>query len=208
MAAGHDAHVTSDEAYVLTGYVAGYLWKPPERGRAAYLPTAVVTVSDCLTDFLPTDQDALVAPWHPDFPDATRASTAASAGTVRVLSMSVPVSAAPGLAAMIEGWIGDDPHPIRRNLASPVPARPGRIRGFEVLGFEAGRFHSWLCYDLLGDAVDTLGIHPNEQGLLTTLPEARQIANRANGNRGTPDGTPEDVTWFPALIIEYETGPR
>lgn len=118
--------------------------------------------------------------------------------TVHVPAMSVAAPAVPGLAAMIENWIGDHPHPIQVNLAQPAPTPPGIIQGFEVLGFEHGRFHSWLCYGLLEEAVDKLGIRADDHGLLATLLEARQVT----GNRGTHDGTPEDVTWFPALITE------
>ncbi|GAB2945548.1 hypothetical protein GCM10027280_38050 [Micromonospora polyrhachis] len=89
--------------------------------------------------------------------------------------------------------------------AQPVPTPPGIIQGIEVLGFDTGRFHSWLCYSLLGQAIDKLGIRANDRGLLTTLLEAQQVTDMANSNRGTYDGTPEDVTWFPALITEYDT---
>jgi hypothetical protein len=44
--------VTSDENYVLAGYVTGYHWKPPAQNWTKHLPAVVVSVSDCLTDFL------------------------------------------------------------------------------------------------------------------------------------------------------------
>jgi hypothetical protein len=190
---------------VLAGYVAGYRWRPPAQGWTRRLPTAVVSVSDCLTDFLPEDQDPLIAPWHTVLQGAVNASTTAPAGaeTAHVLAASVPASAVPATKAMIENWIGDYPHPIRINLAKPAPTPPGTIHGFEVLGFEHGRFHSWLCYGLLDQAIGTLGIHANDNGLLATLLEAQQVTDMANTNRGAHDGTPEDVTWFPALITEH-----
>lgn len=196
----------SDETYVAAGYAAGYQWKPPAQSWTKHLPAAVITVSDCLADFLPEDQEALTAPWHTTLQDAVRASMQAPAGaeSAHVLAISVPVSNVPGLAAMIASWIGDYPHPIQLNLAQLAPTPPGTVRGFEVLGFESGRFHSWLCYSLHSEALDKLGIRINDRGLLATLAEAQQVAAMANSNRGTHDGTPEEVTWFPALITEHD----
>ncbi len=118
--------------------------------------------------------------------------------------MSVPVTRATELATMIEKWIGDLPHPIRRNLAQPTAAPPGTIHGFEVLGFEAGRFHSWLCYRLDIQALDKLGVRPGNAGLLTTLNDALRVADMANSDHGAHDGTPEEITWFPSLITEHD----
>ncbi|MEU8075192.1 hypothetical protein AB0B31_07055 [Catellatospora citrea] len=195
--------MTSDETYVLAGYVAGYRWKPPAQSWTKHLPAAVVSVSECLTDFLPEDDDTITAPWHTTLQDAVSASHQAPAGAeaAHVLAVGIPASAVLGLAAMVKNWIGTCPHPILSNLTQPG-SPDGTVQGFEVLGFETGRFHSWLCYDLLGEAFDKLGIRTNDRGLLDTLAEARQVADMANSNRGTPEGTPEEVTWFPALIME------
>jgi hypothetical protein len=100
--------------------------------------------------------------------------------------------------------IGDLPHPIPMNLAEPAAAPPGTIHGFEVLGFDTGRFHSWLCYRLDLQALDKLGIRPGNAGLLTTLNDAVRVADMANSNHGAHDGTPEDVTWLPSLIAEHD----
>jgi hypothetical protein len=146
-------------------------------------------------------------PWHRSFGQAAYAvrHVPPNPRTAHVLSMSVPASWAPELATMIEKWIGDLPHPIQMNLAQPTAALPGRICGFEVLGFESGRFHSWLCYRLDARALGTLGIRPGDTGLLTTLNDALQVTEMANSNRGAHDGTPVEVTWFPSLITEHDT---
>ncbi|XVV15900.1 hypothetical protein ACQP2X_16580 [Actinoplanes sp. CA-131856] len=171
-------------SYVLAAFAVAKRWVPPSQPRAE-----VVTVSDCLAELLPFGDDPLIAPWHPIQPDVTP-----TAG--HVLAVSVPASQAGDVAGMVEGWIGDYPHPMLVNLARGTPPPAGRTLGFEVLGFEAGRFHSWLCYGLREQAT-------NEYGLLTSLAAARQVADRANSARGTVDGTPEEVTWFPARITGY-----
>jgi hypothetical protein len=204
--------VTDTETYVLAGFVAGPRWMPAEKDCTTDLPRVVPTVSDCLADFLPAEQgieawqQPLFEPWHRFLEHAANAVRHAPPNphTAHVLSMSVPATTATELATMIEKWIGDLPHPIRLNLAQPTAAPPGTIHGFEVLGFDTGRFHSWLCYRLDTQALDKLGIRPGNGGLLTTLNDALRVADMANSNHGTPDGTPEEVTWFPSLITEHD----
>ncbi|MFC8301610.1 hypothetical protein [Micromonospora orduensis] len=204
--------MTDVGSYVLAGFVAGFRWMPAREGWTADLPHAVPTVSDCLADFLPADQDIepwqqpLFAPWHRSLRQAATAVRHAPSGprTAHVLSMSVPTTEATGLTTVVEEWIGDLPHPIRMNLTHPSAAPPGAIHGFEVLGFIDGRFHSWLCYRLDTQALAKLGIRPGDAALLTTLDDAQRVADMANDNRGTHDGTPLDTTWFPALITEHD----
>ncbi|MGC4749185.1 hypothetical protein ACLQ28_26540 [Micromonospora sp. DT201] len=203
--------MTRTESYTLAGFVAGFRWIPAGQDWTADLPRVVPTVSDCLADFLPADRDIepwqqpLFEPWHRSFRHAANAvgHAPSDSRTAHVLSMSVVATVATELATMIEKWIGDLPHPIRMNLAQPVATPPGTILGFEVLGFGTGRFHSWLCYRLDTQTPDKLGIRPGSAALLTTLDDAQRVADLANDNRGTHDGTPEDVTWFPALITEH-----
>jgi hypothetical protein len=202
-----DAYVTSEETYLLAAFVAAIPWTPPAQDWAKHLPTPVITVSDCLAKFLPDGQDPLTEPWHHCLQDAIDAArhTPAASETVHVLAVSVPTSAASELVTMIDQWLDDYPHPIRLNLTRGVPTPTGTPQGFEVLGFESGRFHTWLCYGLHDQALDELNIHANSRGLLATLAEAQQVTEMGNTNRGAHDGTPTEVTWFPALITKHNT---
>ncbi|MFG3556639.1 hypothetical protein ACGGAQ_19880 [Micromonospora sp. NPDC047557] len=204
--------MTGAESYVLAGFVAGFRWMPGRKDWSADLPRAVPTVSDCLADFLPADQDIepwqqpLFAPWHRSLRQAANAVRHAPPDprTVHVLSMSVPTTAVAELMTVLEEWIDDLPHPIRMNLTQPTAAPLGTTHGFEVLGFIGGRFHSWLCYRLDTQALAKLGIRPGSAALLTTLDDAQRVADMANNNRGAHDGTPLDIIWFPALITEHD----
>ncbi|XVU28758.1 hypothetical protein ACQPZJ_17385 [Actinoplanes sp. CA-054009] len=182
--------------YVLAAYVAGSPWSPPAQPWTEDLPPEVVTVSDCLTELLPFGDDPLITPWHLTLADAS--STARSSPAAQVLAVSVPAADADALAGMVEDWIGDYPHPLPVNLARRIPAPAGRPLGFEVLGFDAGRFHSWLCYGLRDQATSA------QTGLLTSPAAAKRVAESANRARGTADGTPEDITWFPARITQHD----
>ncbi|MEU8213174.1 hypothetical protein AB0B85_28700 [Micromonospora sp. NPDC049044] len=111
---------------------------------------------------------------------------------------SVPTAA--DVAVMIEQWIGDVAHPISINVARACHRPAGTSLGFEILGFDMDRFRSWLCYGLIDTAIREPAIQPNEHGQLATLADAVRLADLANRGRGTPNGTPQDVTWFPTFI--------
>ncbi|MEV4348314.1 hypothetical protein AB0J83_27975 [Actinoplanes sp. NPDC049596] len=170
------------------------------------MPAEVATVSDCLAELPVFDTDPLTAPWHRSLQDAIETARNAPAGA-HVLAASMPTPGADGLAEMLEAWIGDYPHPILANLGHRVAPPSGWVLGFEVLGFEAGRFHSWLCYGLHEQAEDELAVQANQDGLLTSLADAQRIADAANNKRGTLNGTPEEVTWFPVRITQHDNRP-
>ncbi|SNY48047.1 hypothetical protein [Paractinoplanes atraurantiacus] len=177
-----------DEPYVLAGFVVGSRWVPPAQPWTEGLPTEVVTASDCLAELLPFGDDPLAAPWHLSLDDAI--DTARKAPGTHVLAVSVPAADADVVAETIQEWIGDHPHPVLVNLARRAVPPEVPVLGFEVLGFDAGRFHSWLCYGLRNEGT----------AALTEMADAKRVADLADHERGTPYGTPEDVTWFPVRI--------
>jgi hypothetical protein len=208
--ADHGSVPGDDETYRPAAFVAAHRWLPPTSYRAHGLPLEVVSVSECLTDFHPHDQEpAIVTPWHTSLDDAARAAgetAGCPGGPVHILGMSVPGSDVAGLLALIERVFGH-PHPILDNLSAGVaPSAAGGL-GFEVLGFDEGQFHSWLCYSLHRDAAAELGVSPGEHGLISTLADARLVAGMANRDRGTADGFAGDCTWFPALISQHDCFP-
>ncbi|WP_412538720.1 hypothetical protein R8Z50_23050 [Longispora sp. K20-0274] len=196
---GEDARMTSDDGFVLAGFVAAPRWLPPDAPWTALLPPSVVTVSDCLTDFVPADDDPLTAPWH--FELATALAAGRETGA-RALSMNLAAPEAEVFLTASGGWGPEEFHPLWRRLTQPVAAPTGAVLGFEVVGFEAGRLHSWLCNSLQRAARDSLGIAVNQVGLLETLEQARAVAAMANRDPGT-----EEVDWVAARIVEH-TGDR
>jgi hypothetical protein len=75
----------------------------------------------------------------------------------------------------------------------------GSPRGFEVLSYEYGLEHSWLCNSLEQEAFEQLGITPNEMGLLDTFEEASRVAEYVNRE----DVGAEPGLWLPWLIVQY-----
>lgn len=196
----------------------------------------VVSVSECVTDFHPHDRESMFDhPWHASLPDALDAAGSppvctpgpdpehvikrlwkrvtkrgaeetARLGAVHTLAMSVPAADAASLRTMMTQYIGDYPHPILVNLAEGAPPPAGHVLGFEVLGFDQGQFHTWLCYGLHRDVAKEFGIVANDRGLLGTLTEARLVADTANQGIWV-NGLAEEYTWFPVLITQHDRTP-
>lgn len=75
----------------------------------------------------------------------------------------------------------------------------GSPRGFEVLSYEYGLEHSWLCNSLEREAFEQLGITPNELGLLDTFENASRVVDYVNRD----DVGAEPGLWLPWMVVEY-----
>jgi preprotein translocase subunit SecA len=77
------------------------------------------------------------------------------------------------------------------------PEEGGNALGFEPLGFEATKFHSWLCHNAPDEAYKRFGIRPNRLGLIDDLYQARQV------NEFLLQTGAEPAIWEPWLLLEY-----
>ncbi|WP_226671103.1 hypothetical protein [Metabacillus litoralis] len=74
------------------------------------------------------------------------------------------------------------------------------IKGYEVLGFEFGKFHSYICNSLEKDYKKECSFSLNENGFISTLDMALDCCIYSNDEElGT-----EPVLWLPWVICEYE----
>lgn len=76
--------------------------------------------------------------------------------------------------------------------------RGGDVLGFEVLSYEYGIEHSWLCNGLEQIAHDRLGITPNSAGLIESADQATAVASMANTSTAVEPGL-----WLPWLLVRY-----
>ncbi len=86
-------------------------------------------------------------------------------------------------------------------LERGVPMEPGgEVLGFEVLSYEYGLEHSWLCNHLEEEARSVLRITPSlDTGLLDSYEEAAAVARYINeGDVGAEPGL-----WLPWQITRY-----
>ena len=83
------------------------------------------------------------------------------------------------------------------------PLRPdAKPLGFDVLGYENGGFHSWLCNGFETQVNEKLNIQAQTLGLLKTYGEAERIAEYCND---AANGA-EPVHWHPWLVTEIPNG--
>ena len=85
---------------------------------------------------------------------------------------------------------------IERNL----PLEPdGTVLGFEILSYEYGLEHSWLCNALERAAAERLDVIPNSRGFIGSYEEAASVAEYANREEiGAEPGL-----WLPWLVVRY-----
>ncbi|WP_456363492.1 hypothetical protein [Priestia aryabhattai] len=83
---------------------------------------------------------------------------------------------------------------------SMVEQKKSRFLGYEVLGYESGGFHSYLCNGLEKDFNQHFHFSLNNNGFIDSLEEANRYCKYSNQQEiGT-----EPVNWFPWAVFEYE----
>jgi hypothetical protein len=81
------------------------------------------------------------------------------------------------------------------------PAEAGSHLGFEPLGFEGTKFHSWLCHYAPDEVFKRFGIRPNQFGLMDKFEDARQV------NDYLLETGAEPAIWTPWLLLDYTPSP-
>ncbi|TCI23564.1 hypothetical protein [Exiguobacterium sp. SL-9] len=74
----------------------------------------------------------------------------------------------------------------------------GQFLGYEVLGYENGMFHSYLCNGLEKDFAEQFSFKLNKHGFVSTLEEAGRYCTYSNQE----DVETESVLWLPWAIFE------
>lgn len=89
---------------------------------------------------------------------------------------------------------------IRMAVKNRAPLDPqGHSLGFELLAFEYGLDHSWLCNRLEKEIDDKLHVRPNEHGFIQTFQDALLCSKYI----GSPDVGAEPGLWLPWLVVRY-----
>lgn len=76
-------------------------------------------------------------------------------------------------------------------------AEGGTLLGFEPLGYEATKFHSWLCHYAPNKMYERFGIRPNQFGLIDKFEDARRV------NEYLLQTGAEPAIWEPWSLIDY-----
>jgi hypothetical protein len=121
-----------------------------------------------------------------------------------VLAVGIAATDAPALLRdMADGGerpdVGGVAGRLDRREAFPRP-HSGRVRGFELVGYDAGLWHTWTCLGgLVDDVRQATGVRPGTWGLIQDEQEARRAAAwlTASGL-----GDPKVFLWVPALLVD------
>jgi hypothetical protein len=84
----------------------------------------------------------------------------------------------------------------RVELRVPL-ASSGEVLGFEPLGFEATKFHSWLCHNAPVDTFKKFGIGTNSNGFITKFDDALRVTRHLKSTGAEPG------IWEPWLVVKY-----
>lgn len=80
------------------------------------------------------------------------------------------------------------------------PSCGGVALGFDVLGWDHGAFHSYICNSLENDFASLLGVRPNRHGLFDAIEDARKCADYSN----LETTAAEPALWLPWLTLLYD----
>ncbi len=93
-----------------------------------------------------------------------------------------------------------DPGVYTSVMSGLPPDAYGDFLGFDILGYEFGGFHSYLCDTLQNDFHKELGIAPNQHGFFDTEDGAQRCAQFAATERSGE----KLVFWLPWRVMRYE----
>ena len=227
------------------GYFLTVPTRRPQHLSSTLLPAAIVSLSDCICDFIPS---AWAVEWA-DFSREERLYSASKFGlsegqldeviawTTRRIGQrqlgwpstffSLETArdfagrfllAGQGLAVYgiamhendLERFLSEEVPPSGQ--ATPgvfeavgsgmTPAPGGKVLGWEVLGYEDGWFHSWLCNGLEVEVAEELNVRPNDRGFISCSAEAAIVAEYC----GREEVGAEPAFWAAWQVREYSVG--
>ncbi|HEY1177266.1 MAG TPA: hypothetical protein VGF17_14010 [Phytomonospora sp.] len=152
------------------------------------LPSEITTMSECLVDAVPVPGHWARDPW---FAHAVAARAALHDGH-ELIEAAVPADLVTDLRVEMGEWTGATAFLSHAGPPSLAPL------GFELVGFDGGTWHSWLCLDGLTDDVDdATGVRPGRHGLIADEADARRAAEwlTASGL-----GDPKVRRWYPVRL--------
>jgi hypothetical protein len=119
---------------------------------------------------------------------------------VVLVGLGLERSLVPTLLAQLH----DDPNRgyglVERVNANAPLERGGKVLGYEPLGFEATKFHSWLCHNAPVEGHNRFGILPNSEGFIDSFADAVRITQDLKATGA------ETSIWEPWLVVQYGSG--
>jgi hypothetical protein len=89
---------------------------------------------------------------------------------------------------------------VHKNIKTQKILEKGKVLGYELLSTRDWSFpleDSWLCYNMVPEIQEKLGIKPNKEGFIDCYDDALIVADYMSKDK------PESILWMPWLVIEY-----
>jgi hypothetical protein len=191
-----------EPGYALAGYRVAPRADRQDWQDAALPSTGLVSLSDCLVDLMPVDPSGWDT-WFASPHEAEIAHDQAGKPGLGVLAVGFATADVPGLLADIAdgGWdtaAGSLPERLARN--ERFPHASGQRLGFELVGFDSGRWHTWTCLGgLVADVHQAIGVQPGQWGLIQDEQDAHRAAQWLTDS-GL--GDPKVFLWAAALLAD------
>lgn len=124
---------------------------------------------------------------------------------IRIISIGLPEHYKSDFLEDIELFSSKNPEPYgveKMLLQHHPPEKDGAKKvGYEVLGFDSGSFHSYLCNGLESDFRQHFNFSPNRYGLIDSIEEADRYSDYCNE---LSEEETESVLWLPWAIFEHK----
>ena len=124
---------------------------------------------------------------------------------IRIISIGLPERYKSDFLEDIELFSSKNPEPYgveKMLLQHHPPEKEGAKKvGYEVLGFDSGSFHSYLCNGLESDFRQHFNFSPNRYGLIDSIEEADRYSDYCNE---LSEEETESVLWLPWAIFEHK----
>ncbi|MEU4448676.1 hypothetical protein AB0K14_39910 [Actinosynnema sp. NPDC050801] len=182
--------------HVLAGYRVVSREARPDWQDQGLPEGPLVSMSDCVSTLVPADPDG----WDEWFGDPASAE-AARAGRqgLHVIEVGIAVRDVEALLADVaEGGWDAAAGSLPGRLARAEPVTGSGVLGFELVGYDSGGWHTWMCLGgLVDDVREATGVRPGRWGLVQDEQEARVAADwlTASGL-----GDPKVFFWVAARI--------
>ncbi len=179
----------STEPFVLLGYRHLAPFDRPAWMSKDALPSILISASHCLS---PDNEQAscfVVA-------DPSALSDVAPPGS-RVLAIALSASDCETLRSDIDPGFDECDRVLLTALEKGDDIR-GTTIGYDVLGYDNGQIHSWLCNGLEVDMYKRFGVLVGSTGLFPDLRQARIVSTYATGIAEETDA----AVWLPCALLD------
>ena len=178
---------------------SGYTFEERERAEAASkfgIPSSAVGA--LIAEF---SEAARKDGWSNAFADLSIARRFFEASTtgdqIAIIGIGLNQSVLPELQSQLNDDVNKGAGLIERVNRCTQLATNGRALGYEPLGFEAMKFHSWLCHNEPSNADKQFGIRPNVDGFIDNLADAERVTRNLKAMGAEP------AIWLPWLLVRY-----